>query len=96
MPDGSAFVDDGAGRRGGFELFDHGTGAVAGGFDDADAGVDDNLGVAVIVGGDEGGEEGEVYAEGVGGHAAAASDLFAEVFGGGLRQGCELRDARTC
>lgn len=84
MSDRGAFVENGARGGGGFELFDHRTGTVSGGFDDADAGVDDYLGVAVVVGGDEGGEEGEVYAEGVGGHAAAAGDFFAEVFGGGL------------
>ena len=106
VADGSAFVKDGA--AGGFQLFDDGARAVAGGFDDADAGVDDGLGVAleffspggvvevregrrevvvrtVVVGGDEGGEEGQVYGEGVGGHGAAAGDLFGEVRGGGLR-----------
>lgn len=82
MPDRGAFVQDHA--AGGFQLLDDGAGGVAGRFDDADAGVDDGGGVAVVVGGDEGWEEGQVDAEGVGGHGAAALDLFTEVGGGGL------------
>lgn len=82
VPDRGALVQDGA--AGGLELPDHGAGGVAGRFDDADPLVDDGLGVAVVVGGDEGGEEGQVHAEGVWGHGFAALDLFAEVGGGGL------------
>lgn len=88
VSDRGAFVQDGA--AGGFELGDDGAGAVAGRFDDADAAVDDGLGVGVVVGRDEGGEEGQVHAEGVGGHGFAALDLGAEVGGGGLGEGCEL------
>lgn len=88
VPDRGAFVQDGA--AGGFQLLDDGTGGVAGRFDDPDAGVDDGLGVAMVVWRDEGGEEGQVYGEGVGGHRFAALDLSAEVGGGGLREGCEL------
>ena len=88
VPDRGAFVQDGA--AGGFELVDHGAGAVAGGFDDADAGVDDSAGVGVVVGGVEGGEEGEVHAEGVGGEGFAAVDLSGEGGGGGLGESGEL------
>lgn len=82
VPDRGAFVQDGAVC--GFELGDEGAGAVAGCFDDRDAAFDDGEGVGVVVGGVEGGEEGEVYAEGVGGHGFAAGDFVAEVGGGGL------------
>ncbi len=70
VPDRGAFVQDDA--AGGFELPDHGARAVAGRFDDADPRVDDGEGVGVVVGGDEGGEEGQVHAEGVRGHGFAA------------------------
>lgn len=76
----------------GFQLLDHRPRAVPSRLNDLDAFVYDDLGVAVVVGGDEGGEEGQVDAEGGGGHGAASADLFAEVFGSGLREGCELGD----
>lgn len=56
VPDRGAFVQDGA--AGGFELLDDGAGGVAGCFDYPDPAVYDGLGVAVVVRGDEGGEEG--------------------------------------
>ena len=56
VSDRGAFVQDGA--AGGFELPDDGAGGVAGRFDDADPGVYDGLGVAVVVWWDKGGEEG--------------------------------------
>ena len=73
------------------EHLDYGAGRVAGGFDDADAFVDHDLGVLGVWGWVDGGEEGDVYAEGVFGHGFGFADLFAEVFGGWLGQGCELR-----
>lgn len=82
VPDCGALVQDGA--AGGLELPDHGARAVAGRFDDPDARVDDGLRVAVVVRGHEGGEEGQVHAEGVGGHGSAAPDLLAKGVGGGL------------
>ena len=66
MPDRGAFVQDCA--AGVFQLCDDGAGGVAGCFDDGDVGVDDCLGVGAVVWGDEGGEEGQVYGEGVRGH----------------------------
>lgn len=66
------------------EHLDDGAGAVACGFDDADALVDDGLRVAGVVGRVDGREEGEVDAEGVLGHGAAAADFLAECVGGGL------------
>jgi hypothetical protein len=48
------------------------------------------LGVGAVVWGNHGGEERQVYAEGVLGHGAAAADLLAEIFGRGLSEGCEL------
>lgn len=88
VPDRGALVQHGAAGR--FELPDHGPGRVAGRFDNRDAGVDDGEGVGVVVGGHEGGEQGQVHAEGVRGHGSAALDLAAEVGGGGLGEGCEL------
>ena len=83
VPDRGAFVQDGA--AGGFQLLYDGAGGVASCFDDGDAGVYDGLGVAVVVGWDEGGEQGQIYAEGAVGHGFAALDLGEEVGGGGLR-----------
>lgn len=88
VPDRGAFVQDGA--AGGFQLLDDRAGGVTGRLDDPDARVYDGLGVTVVVWWDEGGEEGQVYGEGVGGHGFAALDLGAEVSGRGLREGCEL------
>lgn len=79
MADRSAFMQDDAFR--GLELFNYWTGAVSCRFDDPDAFFDDDTRVAGIVGWDERGEEGEVYAEWVLGHASTSSDFFAEVFG---------------
>lgn len=83
VPDRRAFVQHDA--AGGFELRDDGAGGVARRFDDAHAFVDDGLGVGVVVGRDERGEEGQVYGEGVRGEVAAAPDFGAEGGGGGLR-----------
>lgn len=60
---------------------------------DFDAFVDDDLGVGGVVGGGERGEERDVDAEGLGGHGSAAGDFLAEVFGGGLGEGCEDAEA---
>jgi hypothetical protein len=46
--------------------------------------------VGGVVWGHEGWEEGQVHAEGVLGHGSASANLFAEVFGGGLRECSEL------
>ena len=92
MADGGAFVEDGAVC--GLELLDDGAGRVAGRFDDRDAFVYDGLGVAVVVWRDERGEEGQIYAKGIGGHGPAATDLGTEGIGCGLREGCELLEGR--
>lgn len=87
VADGGALMqDEGADS---LELLDDGAGAVAGGLDDLDALVDDDLGVRAVVWGNHGGEEGDVHAEWVFGHGFAAADLLAQVFGCGLREGCE-------
>ena len=83
VPDRGAFVEDGAAGR--FQLPDDRPGGVTGRFDNLDPFVYDGLRVAVVVWRDEGGEEGQVHAEGVRGHGPAALYLFSEVRGGGLR-----------
>jgi hypothetical protein len=88
VPDRRALVQDGG--AGGFQLLDHWAGRVAGGFDDGDFLLDDDARVGGVVRGHHGGEEGEVDAEGVFGHGAAAADFFAQVLRGGLGEGCEL------
>jgi hypothetical protein len=88
VPDGRALVQDD--RVGLLQLRDHGAGVVAGCLDDLDALVDDYLCVGGVVWGHEGWEEGQVHAEGVLGHGSASANLFAEVFGGGLRECSEL------
>ena len=93
VPDGGAFVQDGA--VGGFELLDDWARAVAGGFDDRDAFVNDRLSVAVIVWGDESGEEGKVDAEGVLGHGSTSSNFLPKLFRGGLCEGGELYPFNT-
>lgn len=88
MADCRALVqDDGAGL---LQLGDHGSRVVTGGLDDLDSFVDDDLGVGGIVGGNDGGEEGQVHSKGVFGHGATSADFFAEIFGGWLGEGCEL------
>lgn len=83
MADGGAFVED---RTSGFfQLFDHWAWGVACCFDDSDAFVYHRLGVAVVVWGHEGGEQGYVDGEGGFGEGAAAADLFAEIVWGWLR-----------
>lgn len=88
MPDGGAFVQYSA--VGGFQLFDDRTGGIAGCFDNCDAFVDDDLGVAVVVRRHEGRKESQVYPERVTGHASAFADFFAEIIGGGLGESREL------
>lgn len=82
VPDRGAFVQDDDAR--GFELRDDGARGVAGCFDNSDAFRDDDGGVGVVVGGYEGGEEGQVDGEGGGGQGAAFTDFGPEGFGGGL------------
>ena len=93
VPNGGAFVEDGA--VGGFELLDDWARAVAGGFDDRDAFVDDRLGVAVIVWGDQSGEKGKVDTEWVLGHGSASSNLLPKLIRGGLCEGGELYPFNT-
>ncbi len=88
VSDRGAFMEDD--YAGFFQLRDYGAGGVAGRFDDADAFGDDDGGVAVVVWGDEGGEEGEVYGEGRFGKGAAFADFGAQGFGRGLGEGGEL------
>lgn len=92
MADGGALVEDG--DAGLLELLDDGAWIVTGGLDDLNTLVDDDLGVCAVVGGDHGGEEGQVDAEGVLGHFAASADFLAQVFGGGLGEGSELERGR--
>jgi hypothetical protein len=87
VADRGALVQDDTGRVGFFQLLDDGAWAVAGGFHDADSLFQEDAGVGGVVWGHHGGEEGEVYSEGVRGHGFAAADLFAKVFGCGLGQG---------
>ena len=86
VADGGAFVQDDAAV--GFEELDYGAGTVAGGLDDFDAFVDAHLGVFLVGGCIHRGEEGDVYAEGVGGHPFGLADLISEVFWCGLCEGC--------
>lgn len=88
VADGGAFMQDGAVRL--FKLLDDGARAVAGSFDDTDAFVNNDFGVGVVIGRDEGGEEGQVDGERAGGHGAASSNLGPEGFRVGLGEGCKL------
>jgi len=72
------------------DVFDDGTRRVAGCLDDADAFFDGNAGIGTVVGRVHGGQEGDVDAEGLGGLGLGFADFFAQVFGRGLREGCEL------
>ena len=83
--DGGALVqDDDAGC---FELLDDRTGRVSCGFHNIDALVDNGLGVRGVVGGNHGGEEGEVNGERVLGEGATSLDLGAQGGGGGEDEG---------
>jgi hypothetical protein len=59
---------------------------VAGGLHRLDAAVDDGLDVAGVVGRADGGQEGQVHAEGLVGHGAATLDLGRQQLGRALRQ----------
>lgn len=85
VADGGALVDDDA--AGFLEALDKRAGVVAGGLDDLDARLDDGGGVLVIGRGVDRGQDGEVDTERLGGHLAAAGDLFAESVGSGLGEG---------
>jgi hypothetical protein len=85
---GALVQDRGAG---GLQLLDDRPGAVAGCLDNVDLLLDNDAGVGGVVWGYHGGEKSEVDAEGVLGHGAAAADFFAQVFGRGLGEGCQLR-----
>lgn len=89
VPDCGAFVQDYAGGRGFFEHFDDGAGRISCGFDYADSGVENRLGVAGVVGRVDGGEKSEIYAKGFVGEGFAALDFGAESVRAGLREGCE-------
>lgn len=79
VTDGGALVEDG--DAGALELGDDGAGGVASRLDNCDALVDDGLGVCAVVGGHEGGEEGQVDGEGVLSQGLAAADLGAKLVG---------------
>lgn len=89
VPDCGAFVEDYARRRGFFEHFDDGAGRISCGFDYADSGVENRLGVAGVVRGVDGGEKSEIYAKGFVGEGFAALDFGAEGVRAGLCEGCE-------
>jgi hypothetical protein len=93
VPDGGALVQDDAGRLGFLEHLDDGAGRVAGRLDDADAFVEDGLRVARVVGRVDGGQQGEVDAEGLVRHALASSDLLAQ--GVGRRLGERREDSES-
>lgn len=76
VADGGALVEDD--DAGSLELLDDGAGRVAGRLDDADALVNDGLGVRGVVGGHHGGQQGHVDGKGLLGEGAAAADLVAE------------------
>lgn len=85
MPDRRALMQDHTPRS--LQLLDDRPGGVARGLDDADAFLDDDARVGRVVGGLQGGQQGQVHGEGVGGEGAAFADLGAQVFGGGLGEG---------
>lgn len=66
-----------------FQLGNDGARAIASRLDDADALVDDGLGIGAVVGRVERGQERNVDAKGVLGHGAAACDFLAQVGGRG-------------
>lgn len=88
VADGSALVEDDC--AGLLELLDDGARVVAGGLDDLDSFIDDDLCVGAVVWGHHGGEEGQVDTEGVFGHSAASSDFLAQVFRGRLSESSQL------
>ena len=93
VSDARALVQDHAGWVRLFQLLNDRTRRVAGGLDDSDAFIEDGLRVGGVVRRVHGGEEGKIDTEGVLGHALAFPDLFAQVVGGGLGEGCD--DSKT-
>lgn len=76
------------------EKFDDGARRISCCFNHLDAFVYAHLCVLAVGRGVHGREERDVDAEGVLGHGSASSDLFAQVFGGGLSEGRELQQER--
>lgn len=79
MPDRCALVEDNA--AGLLELGNHRPGRVAGSLDDLDALVNDDLGVGLVIWGDESRQESDVDTEWLAGQLPALPDLLAEALG---------------
>jgi hypothetical protein len=84
MPNRRALVQNHTRRVSLFQLLDDRARAVASSFDNADALVQDDLGVRGVVRGHHGGEQGEIDTERVFGHLLAAADFFAKILRRGL------------
>lgn len=85
MADGGALVQDNAAS--GLEFGNDWARAVSGRLDDADAFVDDGLGVGAVVGRVDGGQQGDVDGKGVLCQCATLLDLLAQVGGRGKDEG---------
>jgi hypothetical protein len=84
MPDGRALMQNG--RTSSFQLLDHRPRAVSCRLHNVDLLLDYHVSVCGIIRRNHGGKEGQVNPEWVLGHGSASANLFAEVFGRGLRE----------
>lgn len=91
MSDRRALVQDNGVHL--LQLLDDRAGGVAGRLDNLDSFVDDDLCVGAVVRRVYRGEQRDIYAEGLRGHGLGLADLFAEVLGRGLCEGCEDTEA---
>jgi hypothetical protein len=72
-----AFVNDD--NPSGLKLFDNFSGTISCSFDNLDTFIDDDLGVGLVVRWYDGGEEYEVYSEGLASHCSTSSNLFVKI-----------------
>jgi hypothetical protein len=72
------------------DVFDDRARRVAGRLNDADSFFDGDASVGAIIGRVHGGQEGDVDAKGFRGLGLGFANFFAQIFGCGLCEGCEL------
>lgn len=76
-------------------MLDDWTWAVSGRLHDSYALFKDDSRIGWVIWWLKGWQKGDVDAEWLVGHCASLADLFAKVFGGGLRKGCELLEGQS-
>lgn len=93
MPNRRTLVQNHTRRVRLLQHLDHRARTIARRLHNPDAFLNHHAGVGAVVWRHHGGQESDVDAEGEFGHGSRAADFFAQVFGRGLREGCEDAEA---